>query len=782
MPLKRLFSLGLTGTARGACAMLLVSAALAAPPPLQRVRPEQVGMDSQVLAHIDAVVAEGIKRRRMPGCVVLVGRRGRIVFEKAYGHRQLLPSKQEMTTDTVFDLASLTKPIATATSVLRLIEAGRVQLSDPVAKHLPEFASQGKEQITILQLLTHQGGLIPDNRIEDYQQGIEQALKNVYATKPIAEPGTRFMYTDVGFIVLAELVRRITGADIHAYSQKTIFQPLGMTETGYLPTAALRRRAAVTEQREDRWMQGEVHDPRAYLLGGVAGHAGLFSTARDLALYAQMMAAGGSFRGVRILRPETVERMTRPIAVPGALRSLGWDARSGYSSNRGDLFSDRAFGHGGFTGTVLWIDPDLDLFVIFLSNRLHPDGKGSINRLAGRICTLAGAAVHVATAPPTDTRQRDVLTGVDVLRRDGFRQLAGRHVGLITNHTGVSRDGTSTIRLLKEAPEVTLVALFSPEHGIAGKLDTSRIDDSDDPSSGLKIYSLYGASRTPTPASLQGIDTLVFDIQDIGTRFYTYISTMGHAMRAAAEAGLRFVVLDRPNPINGIDVQGPVLDAGRESFVGFHTLPVRHGMTTGELARMFRAEMEMTLDLQIVPIESWQRSAFFDQTALRWINPSPNMRSLTQALLYPGIGLLETTNLSVGRGTDTPFEIVGAPWLDSRQLASALNAAGLPGAQFVPVSFTPKSSRFADQRCQGVQTIITNRRTFDPLQTGLEFARQLRIEFPDDWDTEKLNRLLADQQTYQAVLSGRGRNAMRAGYRAELEAFRVRRSRYLLYD
>ena len=375
------------------CICGIACCASAAPPRLEHAAPEHVDMDSRRLAHIDTVVAEGLARQRMPGCVVLVGRRNRIVLEKAYGYRQLRPTKLMMTTDTVFDLASLTKPIATATSVMRLIEAGRVQLSDPVAKHIPEFAAQGKDKITILHLLTHQGGLIPDNQIAEYERGPAQALRNVMATKPIAAPETRFVYTDVGFIVLAELVRRITGQNIHDYTQTTLFGPLGMTETGYLPSAELRRRAAPTEQRNERWIQGDVHDPRAYLLGGVAGHAGLFSTARDLAVYAHMMANGGIYSSVRILQPETVETMTHPVAVPGALRALGWDVRSGYSSNRGDLFSERAFGHGGFTGTVLWIDPGLELFVIFLSNRLHPDGKGSINRLAGRIATLAGAAV-----------------------------------------------------------------------------------------------------------------------------------------------------------------------------------------------------------------------------------------------------------------------------------------------------------------------------------------------------------------------------------------------------
>ena len=367
---------------------------LAASPTLPSVAPDTVGMSAGRLVRIDDVVAEGLRRKRLPGCVVLVGRKGKIVHFKAYGYRELLPSKVPMTTDTVFDLASLTKPIATATSVMTLVEQGKVSLSDPVAKYIPEFAANGKQEITVEQLLTHQGGLIPDNALRDYDHGQETAWKNIFDLKPYVEPSTKFVYSDVGFIVLAKLVERVTGKNIHQYSTDAIFKPLGMNETGFIPSAELRKRAAVTEQREKRWMRGEVHDPRAYRLGGVAGHAGLFSTADDLALYAQMLLQTGELNGSRVMKTGTVALMVKPIEVSSGLRGLGWDIRTGYSTNRGDLFSKQAFGHGGFTGTSLWIDPKLNLFVIFLSNRVHPDGKGSINSLAGRIGTIAAAAVH----------------------------------------------------------------------------------------------------------------------------------------------------------------------------------------------------------------------------------------------------------------------------------------------------------------------------------------------------------------------------------------------------
>lgn len=371
-------------------------------PRLPHVKPEAVGMNPARLAKIDFVVKRGLDRKSMPGAVVLVGYQGKIVFLKAYGYRQLQPKKVKMTTDTVFDMASLTKPIATATSVMQLVEQGKIKLKDPVSKYIPEFAVNGKEGVTVYQLLTHQGGLIPDNSIKDYQDGPAKAMECIYALKLYYKPGTRFVYTDVGFILLADIVNRVTGKSVHDYSQKNIFGHLGMKETGYLPSPELSKRAATTQQREKHWMQGEVHDPRAYRLGGVAGHAGLFSTAEDLAVYAQAMLGQGTYKGVQILKPETVEIMTRGYPVDDVVRGLGWDVLSRYSSNRGDLFSRQAFGHGGFTGTSLWIDPAQDLFVIFLSNRVHPNGKGSINSLAGRIGTIAAAAI-VQPSPEAKT-------------------------------------------------------------------------------------------------------------------------------------------------------------------------------------------------------------------------------------------------------------------------------------------------------------------------------------------------------------------------------------------
>lgn len=367
---------------------VLISAMVATAAPSQ-VTPEEAKFNAAVLARIDAVVADGIRDGHMPGCVVCVGRRGKIGLLKSYGERAVEPTREAMTTDTIFDLASLTKPIATGTSVLLLVEQGKVKVDAPVAIYLPEFAANGKEKVTVEQLLIHTSGLIPDNALRDYEDGPARAIERVFALQPRTPPGEAFAYSDVGFIVLAELVKQVSGQDVQAFSQEHVFRPLGMKDTRYLPPEDQRPRIAPTERRGETWIRGEVHDPRALKLGGIAGHAGLFSTAADLATYASAMLD----QGRPILREDTWKTFTAPRKIPArdkeAFRTLGWDSRSGYSGNRGEGMSAAAFGHGGFTGTGIWIDPDRDLFVIVLANRLHPDGKGNVNPLIGRIGTIA---------------------------------------------------------------------------------------------------------------------------------------------------------------------------------------------------------------------------------------------------------------------------------------------------------------------------------------------------------------------------------------------------------
>ncbi len=749
--------------------------------------PDSAGMQTQRLKEIEQLVLDGIQDGKMPGAVVCVGHRGKIVYLEAFGNRQVGDDPQPMTIETVFDMASITKPVATATSVMKLVEDGRIRLASKVVDFFPEFAPNGKDDITIQDMLVHQSGLIPDNALSDYLDGPELAWKRICDLKLVAPVGQEFKYSDVNFIVLAKIIEKVSGKNVHEYSQENIFAPLGMNETGYNPREELKQRAAPTEKRDGQWMRGEVHDPRAYELDGIAGHAGLFSTAQDLAIYAQMMLGQGEFKQgelrqsdepVRILSPQTVRKMTATYRVSRGSRGLGWDKQSPYSSNRGDLLSPNAFGHGGFTGTVLWIDPELDLFYIFLSNRVHPSGKGSVNHLAGQILNVVASSIVGDTPHVT----REVKTGIDVLESQEFRSLADQRVGLITNHTGRSTDGRSTAEILNAAPNVSLSALFSPEHGFEGKLDVSKIGDSQDAKTGIQVFSLYGETRRPTPEMLSAVDTLVFDIQDIGARFYTYISTMGEAMEAAAAAKKRFVVLDRPNPLGGLAVTGPMLDPGKESFVGYHRLPVRHGMTIGEIAQLIKAERKLDVELEIVCCEGWRRQDFWDATGLTWINPSPNMRCLTQAFLYPGVGLLETTNVSVGRGTDTPFEVLGAPWINGQDLSRMLNARNIPGVRFVPIEFTPNASQLKDKTCGGINIALTDRSALEPVRVGLEIATCLRKLYPDDWETKNLDRLLCNGAVYESIVSGASIEDTLMKSLDDVSNFRSNRQQYLLYE
>ena len=498
-----------------------------------------------------------------------------------------------------------------------------------------------------------------------------------------------------------------------------------------------------------------------------------------------------------------MKRLTTPHVIPlagGGLgqRTYGWDVQTPYSGNRGELFAPGAgFGHTGFTGTSLWIDPESGTAVVLLTNRVHPDGKGDIRRLWNQVATLTAASLEPAPPPtlPSPTRGEGVkypsplvgegrvggvLTGLDVLERDHFAALKGRRVGLVTNHTGVDREGRSAVDLLAKAEGVTLVALFGPEHGIRGAAD-AQVDDGKDEKTGLPVYSLYGARKKPTAETLKGVDTLVFDIQDAGCRFYTYESTLGGVLEAAAENKVAVVVLDRPDPLGGLEVEGPVLDAGRESFVGYHTLPVRHGMTAGELARLFNAERKIGCDLEVISMENWRRGELYDGTGLRWVNPSPNLRSLTEALLYPGVGLLETTNVSVGRGTDRPFEWVGAPWIDGVKLAAALAKEELPGVRFTPCRQTPLASVYKDKECDGVQIAVDDWSRFRPVRTGVALACALRKLYPEDWQADRFDRLLGNAATFDAPKRGATWRELEKGWQTELVRFRERRRPYLLY-
>ncbi len=705
-----------------------------------------------------------------------------------------------MTEDTIFDVASLTKVVATTTSVMQLVELGHIRLNDRVAQFIPELAKDDKTGITIRHLLTHTSGLAPDLPLEVEFSGAGEAIRRANDLAVTAPPGEKFVYSDINFFLLGDIVRRISGERLDTYVKRHVFDPLGMTESMFLPPAALRARIAPTERcRPMSWpcastsdvpfLRGVVHDPTARRMDGVAGHAGLFSTAADLSRFCRMLLNGGRLDRAQILSPATVGRMTSPSTPAGMkdVRGLGWDIDSTYSSNRGDLFpAGTTFGHTGFTGTSLWLDPATKSYVIFLSNRVHPDGKGDVTALRGKVATVAAAAIGSQTGGPERASQRSTahpptLTGIDVLESEGFARLRGKRVGLLTNQTGRSRGGVSTIDLLAAAKDVTLVALFSPEHGIRGQLDEN-VSSSRDEKTGLPIHSLYGDTRRPTGAMLAGLDAIVVDLQDVGVRFYTYVTSMAYVMEEAAKRRIAIVVLDRPNPIGGLDVDGPGLDADAIGFTGYLPMPIRHGLTIGELARLFNGEKTIGADLTVVGMKNWQRGDWFDQTGLPWTNPSPNMRNMVAASLYPGIGAIEGTNMSVGRGTDTPFEHIGAPWIDAVALAAALNARELPGIRFYPVTFTPAAgSKLGGQACHGVFMIVTDRDRLRPVRVGLEIATALSWLHGQQFKLEDAAALFGPKAMLAKIRGGVDPAAIEASWREAEDRWRTTRAKYLLY-
>ena len=781
-------------------------------PAAQAQKPQpSSGLDLKRLETIVPIVEKDIADKKLPGAVVLVGRGDRVVWQKAIGNRALVPAPEKMTADTIFDVASLTKVVATNTAMMILIEEGKVRLSDRVATHIPGFERYNKGGITVRHLMTHMSGLRPDVDLGDMWTGYDKAIELAIEEFPTAPPGEQFVYSDIGYFLLGEIVRRVSGQALNEFTRDRIFKPLGMVDTGFLPAAGLESRIAPTENctpygwpcdgPDRRILRGVVHDPTARRMAGVAGHAGLFSTANDLSIFARMLLNGGIYRGTRILSPLAVDRMITPSTPPGErnVRGLGWDMDSSFSSNRGELLPIGSFGHTGWTGTSIWIDPATKMFVIFLSNRNHPDGKGDVTPLRARVSTVAASALTdlddellaqttsagrdfgPGSPLPARAPSTPVLSGIDALRADGFAPLRGKRVGLVTNHTGRARDGATTIDLIHQAKDVQLVALFSPEHGIRGILD-AKVPSEKDEKTGLSIHSLYGETRRPTDDMLKGVDTLVVDLQDIGTRFYTYMTTMAYVMEEAAKRKIAVVVLDRVNPINGVQIEGPALDKAAVGFTGyFPSMPIRHGMTLGELAKLFNAENRIGADLTVIQLRNWTRDDWFDATGQPWINPSPNMRNLIQAALYPGIGAIEGTNISVGRGTDTPFEQIGAPWIDGVKLADYLNGRNLAGIRFYPVRFTPASSKHANQECQGVFMVVTDRLALRPVRVGAEIAAALSKLHGSAYQIEAAARLFGSAEHLARLKAGDDPEALVRGWSAAEARWRLLRSKYLIY-
>jgi uncharacterized protein YbbC (DUF1343 family) len=778
--------------------------------PVKPAPPEPLQLE---LPAIDALLNDAIAAGKLPGAVIAVGRSSGIVWQRAYGSRALVPAREPMTLETVFDLASLSKSVATATAAMWMVEQGKLALDAKVASYLPEIP-QSARFVTVRQLLLHTSGLPGVVPLQELAGGPERARKRLLQTEPQHMPGTRYQYSDIGFIWLGIVLERASGEPLDALVERVMLDPLAMTDSRYVtssshkPDAGWLARIAPTELTEARpvaLIRGEVHDPLAYRIGGAAGNAGLFSTARDLSRFARMLLGRGALlepHGRTVVLDEaTAVALTEPRRVAGFTRTYGWDVHSPHSRNRGALLSPRAFGHGGFTGTALWIDPEQDLFVVFLSNRVHPNGSGNVIELTARVTDAAVSGVARAAACPLP--EEPVLPGVDVLQRERFARIAGKRVGLLTHRAARAAGGMETLEVFARASETTLAAVLTPEHGLDAKAEG--VIESATHSAGaavrVPVYSLFGkrkaaapppgaeppapieppysAGRRPTQEMLRGLDVIVIDLVDVGTRFFTYASTVRETLIAANEARLPVLLLDRPNPIGGARIEGPMLDPGIRSFVNHYALPIRHGMTLGELAVLMARELGLRVQLEVVRVAGYQRDDLWSDTQLAWLPPSPNLTSETAALLYPAVGVLEGTNVSVGRGTDAPFAQVGAPFIDRERMAATLNAAAVPGVVFRPTTFTPSAGPHRGAACHGVAVGVSDPRAYSSALTALALIRALLAE--PGWDHEQLMRLLGHRRTWSALKRNIKLEAIVATWQPELDAFAARRQRALLY-
>lgn len=758
-------------------ALCLLFSACRQPQSTEVTTPARTHFSPENLRPIEALLTNAIADKKIPGAVLWM-ESGSRKYSQTFGARSIAPKLEPLNSGSIFDVASLTKIAATAPSVMILLEQGKLQLDQKVSSILPEIK---EPSVTLRQLLTHTSGFrsgLRGTNWNGYTEGVHAALEET----SIHPPGTRILYSDINFILLGEIVHRVTGQTLDQFATRTVFQPLKMRDTKFLPDPALLSRTVPTENVEGKILHGMVHDPTARRMGGVAGHAGLFSTAEDLSRFCRMILNGGKLDGVRILSEQSIRLMTSVQTSENiwGRRGLGWDIDTDFSSPRGNLFPLGSFGHTGFTGCALWIDPASKTFFVFLSSRLHPDGKGNSLQLYRPLATLIAQAAEFdfSTAPALSPQKLPVQNGIDVLVTEKFLPLKKLRLGLVANHTARDKKGRHLADLMKEHG-LDLRCLFSPEHGIRGTAD-EKVGDSMDEKTGLPIYSLYGEHRAPTEAQLADLDALVFDIQDIGCRFYTYISTLANCLEVCGKQKKKIIVLDRINPINGYYAEGPIYQ-GQPIFTATHSLPLRHGMAVGELARMFNAEKQLGADLEVIRVRGWDRRIYLDQTDLPWRNTSPNMRSLEAAILYPGVGLLETTSISVGRGTETPFEWFGAPYINADQLKAEFDLLKYPGVEASPIVFTPTASKHKGVPCHGLKLKITRRDQLNSTGLGVALASILHRLYPKDFSLKTFNTHLQDTRTIEAIENGRSMNEIFVLWEKDEKEFNKRRQRFLLY-
>jgi uncharacterized protein YbbC (DUF1343 family)/CubicO group peptidase (beta-lactamase class C family) len=756
-----------------------------------------VAFEAEFEAELAAALAAALAAGEVPGGVCWVGSGADDLFVRAFGRRArgrpLAPGEEAPpeVLEARFDLASLTKPVATASAVALLFDRGRLDLDRPVSADWPAFGAHGKERITPRQLLLHSAGLVADNPLADWQRGADELWRRIEALEPQDPPGQRLRYSDVGYAVLARLVERLDGRRFEAFCAAELFAPLGLFDTGFNPPPAERGRCVPTELAaaeegraalaDEAPLQGRVHDPRARAIGGVAGHAGLFSTGADLARWCRAWLG----LGPAWISAATRREFQRSRWLPdGNARALLGDVDTAYSGPRGSrgpasadpgaeplavdpigFWRGASLGHTGFTGTSLWLEPSSACFAILLTSPLGAGEQASALPLRRRLGLAAGAAVHAAARaaraprPAAASFEVDgsasprVRCGVDVLCELEPERLRGQRLALISHRAARLRDGRRSLDAIAALPGARLREVWTPEHGFEARAEGD-IADGTDGASGLPLRSLYGATRRPLPEWFAGLDLLLYDCQDVGVRFYTYATTLAYAMEAAGQAGVPVLVLDRPNPLGLTRRAGPLLEPARRSFIGYAPIPVQHGLSLGELARFFVERLGLDCQLEVLACRGLERAATWSDLGLPFEAPSPNLRRPEAVALYPLLGCFEACALSVGRGTEAPFERFGAPWLDPQALLAEIGNDPIPGLRLAPIAFTPAADAFAGQRCDGVSVEIAGP-AFEPLPASFRLARALLASQAGRFDPAPLVERWGHGAWLEALRSGR---------------------------
>lgn len=710
------------------------------------------------------VLDRAVAKAKAPGAVAFVGRHEKTLFHGASGFRQIIPEKKAADKDTLYDLASLTKVVATSTMVMLLRDEGKLDLDKPVFETLPV---PGFQRFTPRHLITHTAGLPPFMPWYKEVHTVDEVLTRTGALDLSWAPGTRRRYSDLGFMILGKMVEILEADSLQGACQRRIFKPLDMKRTGFKPPEAWRKNCAATEKCawRGRVMCGEVHDETSYAVGGVAGHAGLFSTAEDLAKFCRALLGG------KLLKPETLEEMTRQTPEPHGWQGLAWKLDPWMDGSEGFLPARTAFGHTGFTGTSVCMDRATGYFVVLLSNTCHPSRDVRDTKTLRQVFHGVVSAEYYREGINTHT-------GLDRLVWDDFAPVADKKVALLTNQAAVDQFGRPAFEVLKNAAKTKLVRLYSPEHGYQGQAEAGASVRGE--TAAVPVTSLYGEQREPASAELCQADILVIDLPDIGARYYTYMATMKRCLHACAMAGVPALVLDRPNPLGGAVAEGPIAEVtGADTCCA--AIPARHGMTLGEIALYFQQTEPWgkQLKLDVYLADDWWRECLHGQCALPWTPPSPNIPDADTALLYAGMCLFEGVNLNEGRGTETPFQIAGAPWLNAKAVLRALDRDACKGVEVTAATYTPRSiagkashPEYQDQECHGLRVTLRDREQARPfalavaLLCAMHKAHPRELQWKPAFDT-----LAGGSRLREAIESGAAPQDILQGAQAALDAF-----------